>query len=209
MKKELRVKTCDIVHNSDSGSYSVTWDSGDEIKEPEPVSLRGIFLGEDEKGLPTYESSLTYNQLRAKWEGEYDAAIAAGIYISRIQKAYDDFNKRITATVTKEMLGRIITVTVITRGTDLFAGYSVCSPMDKFDSDKARVISTGRAMKKTTNLLQGETIGSMRGKHLNRAIAFDILNKIEKGKLVIKGIRDANNTKEGTTTETCKTTKRK
>lgn len=130
-------------------------------------------------------------------------------FLKKFIDEWIDSNKRITATVTREMLGRTITVTVITMGTELFAGYSVCSPMDKFDADKAKDISTGRAMKRTTNLLQGDTIGSMRGKHLNRAIAFDILNKIEKGKIVIKGIRDANTTTQGATTEACKTTQRK
>jgi len=84
---------------------------------------------------------------------------------------------------------RTVTVMVISIGNELYAGYSVLNPSDKFDLEKAKMICEGRAMNERSNLMKGETLGSIQGRHINRTIANDLLNRIEKGEIEIKGIK--------------------
>lgn len=85
---------------------------------------------------------------------------------------------------------RDITVAVYLRNGCLYGGYAVRNPIDKeFDTDKAKLIATGRAMNERTNILKGESVGSLAHRYILKAIAENLLREIEIGNILIKGIR--------------------
>lgn len=109
--------------------------------------------------------------------------------------------KEMKALKTKEItikgteLTRIVTVGVFMNEDGILsAGYSVTHPedADKFDKSLSNHIASGRANSPKTNLLKGENSITLAGdvdKYLLYAVADNLLSKIEKGKIQIKGIR--------------------
>lgn len=85
---------------------------------------------------------------------------------------------------------RDITVAVILKADKLYGGYAVRNPSDtEFNQAKAKLIATGRAMNERTNLLKGESVGSLNHRYILKAIAENLLREIEIGHILIKGIR--------------------
>lgn len=230
MKKEFKAKNVLVTENvTHKGHYfTVTWDSDDEIKEPELVLLEGFSLSNDGTGIHSHTHPKPVT-VRDDW---FKDVMDVGTYKKIFCDSDKDFKKlylafaikneqhkktcggnmclhtKYKATVTKEILNRKITVTVITEGNKAYAGYAICNPKDTFDAEKAKIISEGRAMNVRTNLLKGHRVGTLQSKHICKTIAYDLLDEFAKGKIQINGV-NANTAKEGTTTEANKTTQRK
>lgn len=95
-----------------------------------------------------------------------------------------------TKTLRVNNVNRDITVAVYLKNNELYGGYSVRNPTDlQHDSEKAKLIATGRAMNECTNLLKGESVGSLKHHYILKAIAENLLREIELGNIIIKGIR--------------------
>lgn len=85
---------------------------------------------------------------------------------------------------------RDITVAVYLKDEKLYGGYAVRNPIDKeFDTEKAKLIATGRSMNSRTNLLKDESVGTLTHRYILKAIAENLLREIEIGNILIKGIR--------------------
>lgn len=95
-----------------------------------------------------------------------------------------------TKTLRVNNVKRDITIAVYLKDNELYGGYSVRNPTDiQHDSEKAKLIATGRAMNERTNLLKGESVGSLNHRYILKAIAENLLREIELGNIIIKGIR--------------------
>lgn len=111
----------------------------------------------------------------------------------------DDAKKRAASTVTKtrEMLvnglQREVTVAVLIDGKKVRGGYSVLMAEDKteekYEEGRDKTIAIGRANKDKTNLLDMEIGKGMDKKYILEAIADDLLTRIEKGIIKIKGVK--------------------
>ena len=95
-----------------------------------------------------------------------------------------------TKTLRVNGVERDITVAIHTEGDKLYGGYAVRNPVDtEFNKDKAKLIATGRAMNERTNLLKGESVGSLNHRYILKAIAENLLREIKIRNILIKGIR--------------------
>lgn len=96
----------------------------------------------------------------------------------------------LTDTVIINGVERDVTISVFLEDTQLYAGYSVRNPIDEnFDLEKAKLISKGRAFNNRTNLMKGESVGTLAHRYILKAIAENLLREISSGKIVIKGVR--------------------
>jgi len=98
------------------------------------------------------------------------------------------------ALVTKELVvngvNRTITVIVVSDGKNIRTGYAVRLPRDEENADMAYKIALGRALKEKTNLTPDMTLGNgMDKKYILYAIAEEIIRNIDRGLVVIKGIK--------------------
>lgn len=85
---------------------------------------------------------------------------------------------------------RQVTVSVIVKDSVVYSGYSVRLPEDIEDAELAEKIATGRALKEKTNLTPDTELGKgMNKKYILHAIADNLLLQIERGVIVIKGVK--------------------
>lgn len=108
------------------------------------------------------------------------------------EKPQKQFTMQITKTLDVKVnkVKRRITVAVVVEGGAVKSGYSVCMPEDEFKQDLASKIAIGRATNERTNLTPDMVMGiGMDKKFILYAIAEDILKRIERGSIQIKGIK--------------------
>lgn len=98
---------------------------------------------------------------------------------------------QITKTETIEINGkeRVVTIVVLNEGAKLKAGYSVCMPQDKVNEELGNKIALGRAKSPKTNLVDMELGKGLDRKFVLYVIAEDLLKKIERGIIEIKGVK--------------------
>lgn len=84
---------------------------------------------------------------------------------------------------------REITLTVLVKDGKVRAGYAVRYPEDEGNDDIAKTISKGRALSDRTNLLDMTITESMNQKYILYAIVDQLYKDIERGNIVIKGIK--------------------
>lgn len=94
-----------------------------------------------------------------------------------------------TKNITVGNLERELTVVVVVIDKKVRAGYSVKLPEDKAKEGLSRHIATGRAMSDRTNLVDMEMGKGMDKKYILEAIANELISNVERGTLIIKGIR--------------------
>lgn len=95
-----------------------------------------------------------------------------------------------TKEITINNVTRKVTIAVVVEENVVKTGYAVCLPEDEFKDELADRIATGRALKEKTNLTPDMELGKGMGeKYILYAIADNIFKSIEKGYLVIKGIK--------------------
>lgn len=84
---------------------------------------------------------------------------------------------------------RNVTIVVLNEGKKVKAGYSICMPQDKVNDELGGKIALGRAKNERTNLVDMELGKGLDRKFIMYAIAEDLLRKIERGIIKIKGVK--------------------
>lgn len=94
-----------------------------------------------------------------------------------------------TKTVKVSGVERDVTAAVLIVDGLLRGGYAVRLPDDSADAEIAATIAKGRALNNKTNVLEMQVGFGMDKKFILHAIADNIINRIEWGEIVIKGIK--------------------
>lgn len=145
-----------------------------------------------------YKENTCYDIVRGEYSCKEYCLSTHYTIISAEQFLKDNLNQEImkdlkyfqTKTLRVNGIIRDITVAVILKADKLYGGYAVRNPSDtEFNQAKAKLIATGRAMNERTNLLKGESVGSLNHRYILKAIAENLLREIELGNIIIKGIR--------------------
>lgn len=81
-----------------------------------------------------------------------------------------------------EYKGREVTISlVITDKDEVVVGYAICSPQDEFDEVIASTISTGRALKKSTRLMDFDVDSEHQNDEVMKFILDKVVDEIESG----------------------------
>lgn len=98
---------------------------------------------------------------------------------------------QITKTEKLKINGKVrnVTIVVLNEGKTVKAGYSVRMPGDKANEELGVTIALGRANKESTNLVDMKLGKGLDKKFILYAIAEDLLKKIERGIIEIKGVK--------------------
>lgn len=141
----------------------------------------------------TIETVRLYPNVKILTLEQFEAITFHGKSLKEVAQPIKNIAMQITKTQPLKINGvkRIVTIAVVV-GFDckVNTGYSVCLPEDVFKEKLSIDIAVGRALKPKTNLTPDMEVGKgMDKKYILYAIAEDALKRIEKGTLVIKGIR--------------------